>query len=75
MASTSSSSSILETIGEEADRGKAVSSVGACTAAPIDPNSPARSSNYETAAWWKENYNGFGFNDDQYQVLEAVTWG
>jgi hypothetical protein len=80
MASTSSTSgpepfSLLSTIGDEVDRGEAVSSVGACTAAPIDPNSHARSSNYGPAAWWKENYDGFGFTDEQYQVLEAVTWG
>jgi hypothetical protein len=63
----------LETIGEEVYRGEAVSSVDACTTAPIYPNSLARSSNYGTAAWWKEEYDGFGFTDEQYHVLEAVT--
>jgi hypothetical protein len=48
--------------------------VDACTFAPIDPNSLARRSNYGTAAWWKENYDGFGLTDEQYQVLKAVTW-
>jgi hypothetical protein len=72
MASTPS---LLESIGSEVVHGEAVSSVGACTAAPIDPNSLARSSNYGMAAWWKENYYGFGFTDEQYRVLEAVTWG
>jgi hypothetical protein len=75
MASTSSTSSLLETIGEEVDRGQAVSSVGACTAAPIDPHLLARSSNYGTVGWWKVHYDGFGFTDEQYRVLEAVTWG
>ena len=72
MASTSS---LLETIGDEVDRGEAVSSVGACTAPPLDPQLFARSSNYGSTAWWKENYGGFGFTDEQYEVLEAVTWG
>jgi hypothetical protein len=35
----------------------------------------ARSSNYGTVAWWKENYDGFGFTDEQYEALEAMTWG
>ena len=72
MASTSS---LLDTIGSEVVHGEAVSSMSAITSAPIDPPLLARSSNYGTAAWWKENYDGFGFSDEQFKVLEAVTWG
>jgi hypothetical protein len=49
--------------------------VAASTPAPIDPYLLAKSSNYGSVAWWKENYDGFGFSDDQYRVLEAITWG
>jgi hypothetical protein len=72
MASTPS---LLESIGSEVVHGEAVSSMSASTSAPIDPQLLARSSNYGTVAWWKDNYDGFGFTDEQYRVLEAVTWG
>jgi hypothetical protein len=61
MASTPS---LLESIGSEVVHGDAVSSVSASTPAPIDPHLLARSFNYGTAAWWKENYDGFGFTDE-----------
>jgi hypothetical protein len=75
MAFTTYTFSLLETIGEEGYRGQAVSSVGACKATPIDPNLLARSSNYGTVAWWKENYDGIGFTNEQYQdqIREKVN--
>ena len=68
-------SSLLESIGSEVVHGEAVSSVAASTPAPIDPHLLAQNPNYGSVAWWKENYDGFGFSDEQYRVLEAVAWG
>jgi hypothetical protein len=67
----SSTSSLLESIGDDVCRGETVSSV----ATPIEPHLLARSSNYGTVAWWEENYDGFGVTDEQYEALEAMTWG
>ena len=80
MTSTSSTSgpepiSLLSAIGDEVVQGEAVSSISASKSTQTDPQLLARSSNYGTAAWWKENYEGFGFTDEQFQVLEAVTFG
>jgi hypothetical protein len=28
---------------------------------------------YETVTWWKQYFDGFGFSEEQYAVLEAAT--
>ena len=70
-----SSVSLLESIESHVVRGDAISSSSASTPSPIDPQLLAQTSSYGTVDWWKESYGGFGFSDEQYQVLEAVTWG
>jgi hypothetical protein len=77
MASTSSTSghepfSLLSSISDHVVHGEAVSSISASKSTQTEQS---YSSNYGTVAWWKENYEGFGFTDEQFQVLEAVTFG
>jgi hypothetical protein len=68
-------SSLLESIRLEVVHGEAVSSMAASTPAPTGLHLLAKSPNYGSVAWWKENYDGFGFSDEHYRVFEAVTWG
>jgi hypothetical protein len=30
---------------------------------------------YGKVAWWNEHYDGFGFNEEEYAMLEVATWG
>jgi hypothetical protein len=72
-AAAAAAAPVLHDEGEAVASGDAVSSVGPC--APLPPEAFPLDASYGTVAWWKEHFDGFGFSEEQYAVLEAATWG